>query len=54
MIRYQRILNRMQKRRLHDTIRSLNRNQKEGRLRFKGDGTGEGIVWEGAPPLHLE
>ena len=34
------------KRRLHDTIRSLNRNQKERLLRFKGDGTGEGILWE--------
>ena len=34
------------KRRLHDTIRSLNRNQKERRIRFKGDGTGQGILWE--------
>jgi hypothetical protein len=34
------------KQRLHDTIRSLNRNQKAKLLRFKGDGTGEGILWE--------
>lgn len=33
------------KRRLHDTIRSLNRNQKSKLLRFMGDGTGEGIRW---------
>ena len=36
------------KRRLHDTIRSLNRHQKEFLIRFKGDGTGEGILWEPA------
>jgi hypothetical protein len=34
------------KQRLHDTIRSLNRNQKNRLLRFKGDGTGEGVIWE--------
>lgn len=34
------------KRRLHDTIKSLNRNQKHRMLRFTGDGTGEGIRWE--------
>jgi hypothetical protein len=34
------------KQRLHDTIRSLNRNQKNRLLRFKGDGTGEGVLWE--------
>jgi hypothetical protein len=33
------------KRRLHDTIKSLNRNQKRGRMRFMGDGTGEGVRW---------
>jgi hypothetical protein len=33
------------KRRLHDTIKSLNRNQKRGRMRFMGDGTGEGGRW---------
>lgn len=34
------------RRRLHDTIKALNRNQKENLLRFMGDGTGEGIRWE--------
>lgn len=34
------------RRRLHDTIKALNRNQKENVLRFMGDGTGEGIRWE--------
>ncbi|MCU0872242.1 MAG: hypothetical protein MUE50_07840 [Pirellulaceae bacterium] len=34
------------KRRLHDTINSLNRNQKRHLLRFLGDGTGQGIRWE--------
>ena len=34
------------KQRLHDTIRSLNRNQKARLLRFKGNGTGEGVIWE--------
>jgi hypothetical protein len=34
------------KQRLHDTIRSLNRNQKYRLVRFKGDGTGEGVLWE--------
>ena len=33
------------KRRLHDTIKSLNRNQKARRIRFMGDGTGQGIQW---------
>jgi hypothetical protein len=33
------------KRRLHDTIKSLNRNQRIRRIRFMGDGTGEGIRW---------
>jgi len=33
------------KRRLHDTIRSLNRNQKAKLIRFMGDGTGQGIRW---------
>ena len=31
------------KRRLHDTIKSLNRNQKRRLIRFMGDGTGQGI-----------
>jgi hypothetical protein len=34
------------KQRLRETIRSLNRNQKERLVRFKGDGTGEGVLWE--------
>lgn len=34
------------KRRLHDTINSLNRNQKLRLVRFFGDGSGEGIRWE--------
>jgi hypothetical protein len=34
------------KRRLHDTIKSLNRNQKNRLVRFMGDGTGEGVRWE--------
>ena len=34
------------KRRLHDTIKGLNRNQKSSLVRFMGDGTGEGIRWE--------
>jgi hypothetical protein len=37
------------KRRLHDTIKSLNRNQKNSLIRFMGDGTGEGIRWELIP-----
>ena len=39
-------LNQDSKRRLHDTINSLNRNQKHALLRFLGDGKGEGIRWE--------
>jgi hypothetical protein len=34
------------KHRLHDTIKNLNRNQKISLLRFMGDGTGRGILWE--------
>ncbi|MEO1615005.1 MAG: hypothetical protein AAFV88_04095 [Planctomycetota bacterium] len=36
------------KRRLRDTINSLNRYQKSTGLRFAGDGTGEGVIWEDA------
>lgn len=32
--------------RLHDTIKCLNRNQVSSLIRFRGDGTGEGVVWE--------
>jgi hypothetical protein len=40
------------KRRLHDTICSLNRNQRIPLLRFLGDGTGLGLCWAPveAPP----
>jgi len=34
------------KRRLGDTIKCLNRNQQENLIRFRGDGTGEGVFWE--------
>ncbi len=34
------------KRRLHDTITSLNRHQRRPLIRFVGDGSGEGIRWE--------
>ena len=34
------------KKRLHDTINALNRNQQQKLIRFFGDGTGEGICWE--------
>lgn len=34
------------KRRLHDTINSLNRSQKQHLIRFLGDGSGQGIRWE--------
>lgn len=33
------------KARLHDTIVSLNRNQKHPLIRFYGDGTGQGVRW---------
>jgi len=34
------------KRRLQETIKSLNRNQKRCLLRFLGDGSGQGVRWE--------
>jgi hypothetical protein len=34
------------RRRLHDTIKALNRKQKQLLVRFMGDGSGEGIRWE--------
>jgi hypothetical protein len=34
------------KRRLRETIKSLNRNQKQSLIRFIGDGSGQGIRWE--------
>ena len=39
-------LNQDSKRRLHDTINSLNRNQRHALIRFLGDGKGEGVRWE--------
>lgn len=33
------------KRRLHDTINSLNRNHRVAKMRFIGDGTGMGVRW---------
>ena len=38
------------KRRLHDTIKWLNRNQELRLLHFSGDGTGEGICWKALVP----
>jgi hypothetical protein len=34
------------KERLHNTIRALNRHQRHRLLRIRGDGTGEGVMWE--------
>ena len=34
------------KRRLSDTIKCLNRKQTNQLLHFRGDGTGEGVIWE--------
>lgn len=34
------------KRRLHDAIKSLNKNQINQLVRFRGDGTGQGVTWE--------
>ncbi|WP_144057980.1 hypothetical protein [Novipirellula maiorica] len=34
------------KRRLHDTIRNLNRAQIHPLLRFVGDGSGQGVLWD--------
>jgi hypothetical protein len=34
------------RRRLHDTIKALNRKQRNCLIRFMGDGSGEGIRWE--------
>lgn len=38
------------KRRLHDTINSLNRNQKRRLIHFSGDGTGQGVCWNFVDP----
>jgi hypothetical protein len=34
------------KRRLHETIKNLNRGLLPATIRFRGDGTGEGVRWE--------
>ena len=34
------------KRRLHDTIRNLNRSHHASLVRFTGDGSGQGVIWE--------
>lgn len=36
----------LSKRRLQETIKSLNRNQKRPLIRFLGDGSGQGVRWE--------
>jgi hypothetical protein len=38
------------KRRLHDTIITLNRHQKNRLIRFSGDGSGEGVRWDPCRP----
>ncbi len=40
------------KRRLSDTIKCLNRKQQASLIHFRGDGTGEGVLWEYAPEAH--
>jgi len=35
----------VRRRRLHDTIKYLNRNLPRGSIRFHGDGTGNGVCW---------
>lgn len=42
------VRDREPKRRLHDTTKSLNRNQIRHLLKFHGDGTGQGVCWERA------
>jgi hypothetical protein len=38
--------NQNSKRRLSDTIKCLNRHQKNSLVHFRGDGTGEAVIWE--------
>jgi hypothetical protein len=38
------------KRRLNETIKSLNRSQSHSLIHFRGDGTGQGVVWEPTHP----
>lgn len=37
------------KNRLHETIKSLNKSQSNAVIRFRGDGTGEGLMWGFSP-----
>jgi hypothetical protein len=38
------------KRRLHETVRNLNRGLPPATIHFRGDGTGQGVIWEYASP----
>jgi hypothetical protein len=40
------------RKRLHDAINRLNRKQKHALVRFRGDGTGRGLYWEGLWDRH--
>jgi hypothetical protein len=40
------LLSLVTKRRLNDTIKCLNRKQTNNLIRFRGDGTGLGVIWE--------
>ncbi len=40
------------KRRLHETITSLNRRQRVRLVRFMGDGSGQGVLWELIEPAN--
>ena len=40
------------KRRLSDAIKCLNRNQQNKLIHFRGDGTGQAVVWEMAVPRY--
>lgn len=42
------------KRRLRSTIQSLNRHQEDPMIRFRADGSGEGIVWKWHGPVSPE
>jgi hypothetical protein len=37
------------RRRLHETVHNLNQTLPPGTIRFRGDGTGEGVRWEPCP-----
>jgi hypothetical protein len=46
----ERIFDPLQPGRLPETIKSLNRHQRTRLIRFSGDGTGQGILWEPMTP----